>query len=93
VSRPLHPVSSVENALRILVMLRSRSSVRVSEVAAELGVARSTAHRLLTTLTGYQAVEQDPVSREYRIGSLVRELRQAERRLEDVVASVRPHLE
>ena len=90
---PLHPVSSVENALRILVMLRSRPSVRVSEVAAELGVARSTAHRLLATLCGYEAVEQDPTSRSYRIGSLIRELGQSERRLEDVVAALRPHLE
>ncbi len=90
---PLHPVSSVENALRILVLLRSRPSVRVSEVAAELGVARSTAHRLLTTLTAYEVVEQDAMSREYRIGSLVRDLGQSVRRLEDVAASLRPHLE
>jgi DNA-binding IclR family transcriptional regulator len=92
-SQPRHPVSSVENALRILVMLRSRPSVRVSEVSAELDVARSTAHRLLTTLASHRAVEQDPVSREYRIGPLVLELGQSERRLDDVVSSLRPHLE
>jgi DNA-binding IclR family transcriptional regulator len=90
---PLHPVSSVENAFRILVMLRSRPSVRVSEVAAELGVARSTAHRLLTTMLAYEALEQDPVTREYRCGGLMRELGQSARRLHDVLASLRPHLE
>jgi DNA-binding IclR family transcriptional regulator len=67
--------------------------VRVSEVSAELNVARSTAHRLLTTLVSHRAVEQDPVSREYRIGPLVLELGQSERRLDDVVSSLRPHLE
>jgi IclR family transcriptional regulator, acetate operon repressor len=40
----------VENALRLLRMLRDRPSIRVSEAAAELSVARSTAHRLLAML-------------------------------------------
>lgn len=89
----LYPVSSVENALRILLMLRGRPSLRVSEVAAELGVARSTAHRLLTTMLAYGVVDQDPATREYGVGSLVRELGQSARRLVDVVASLRPYLE
>ena len=38
------PVGSVENALRLLLMFRDRDSIRVSEAAADLGVARSTAH-------------------------------------------------
>ncbi|MFI6920907.1 IclR family transcriptional regulator [Nonomuraea spiralis] len=48
--RPPYPLNSVDNALRILQMLRDQDSIRVSEVADELGVARSTAHRLLAML-------------------------------------------
>jgi IclR family transcriptional regulator, acetate operon repressor len=49
---------SVENALRTFQLLRDRRSIRVAELAAELGVARSTAHRLLAQLSAYGAVEQ-----------------------------------
>jgi IclR family transcriptional regulator, acetate operon repressor len=43
-------VESVDNALRILQALRDSGQLRVSEVAGELGIARSTAHRLLSML-------------------------------------------
>jgi DNA-binding IclR family transcriptional regulator len=90
---PLHPIGSVENALRILVMLRDRDAVRVSEAAAELGVARSTAHRLLTMLNAYEVVEQDPVTRAYRSGPLLGELGIAAMRQDDVLAAMHPLLE
>jgi len=53
-----HQPGSVENALRTFQLLRDRRSLRVAELATELGVARSTAHRLLTLLSSYGAVEQ-----------------------------------
>jgi DNA-binding IclR family transcriptional regulator len=90
---PQYPVSSVENAMRILAMLRGRPSVRVSEIASELGVARSTAHRLLSTMLAYEALEQDPVTRQYSCGALMRDLGQSARRLHDVLESLRPHLQ
>jgi DNA-binding IclR family transcriptional regulator len=43
-------VESVDNALRILQALRDSGQLRVSEIAGELGIARSTAHRLLSML-------------------------------------------
>jgi len=43
-------LDSADNVLRVLLMLRRDGVVRVSGVAAELGVAVSTAHRLLATL-------------------------------------------
>lgn len=52
-------LGSVDNALRILLMLRDNRGVRVSQVADDLGVARSTAHRLLTTLHKRGFVVQD----------------------------------
>jgi IclR family acetate operon transcriptional repressor len=61
--QPAHPIGSVENALRLLVMLRDRPLLRVSDAASELGVARSTAHRLLAMLHAYDLVERDPETR------------------------------
>ncbi|WP_246258151.1 IclR family transcriptional regulator [Amycolatopsis anabasis] len=43
-------VESVDNALRLLLMLQRNPELRLSEAADELGVARSTVHRLLATL-------------------------------------------
>lgn len=44
------PYTSADNVLRLLHYVRKQGTVRVSESADELGVARSTAHRLLGTL-------------------------------------------
>lgn len=48
--RPPYQVEAVDNALRILVLLGTGTPIRVTDAAEELGVARSTAHRLLQTL-------------------------------------------
>jgi DNA-binding IclR family transcriptional regulator len=61
-------LSSVDNALRILVLLSARPDLRVADAAAELGIARSTAHRLLTTLKKHEFAAQDRGNAAYRIG-------------------------
>jgi DNA-binding IclR family transcriptional regulator len=66
------PMNSVDNALRILMLLWQRPSVRVSEVAGHLGVSVSTAHRLLSSLVYRDLAEQDPATREYRSGAALR---------------------
>jgi DNA-binding IclR family transcriptional regulator len=91
-SKPAHPISSVENALRLLVILRDREEIRVSEAAAELGVARSTAHRLLAMLHSYRLVEQGR-NRAYRVGPVLAEIGLAALRHVDVRAQIRPFLE
>lgn len=48
--RPPYPLTSVDNALRLLQLLRDGGAWRLSDCAAELGVAPSTAHRLLSML-------------------------------------------
>jgi DNA-binding IclR family transcriptional regulator len=90
---PAYPVGSVENALRLLRMLRDRPSIRVSEAAAELSVARSTAHRLLAMLHAYDVVTQDPESRAYRPGPLLAELGLATLRHDDMLTVLHPFLE
>lgn len=49
-NKPPYAIESVDNALRLLQALRDSGQVRVSDAAAELGIARSTAHRLLSML-------------------------------------------
>ena len=47
---PPYAIASVDHALRVAVMLQLEDGLTVSEVAERLGVARSTAHRLLAML-------------------------------------------
>lgn len=63
-----YTIDAVDNALSILLMLRTRTGLRVTDVSDELGVARSTAHRLLSTLAQRGFVCQYPESRLYRVG-------------------------
>lgn len=59
---------SVANALHALVLLGARRPVRLTDVSARLGVAPSTAHRLLATLRAHGFAEQEPGGRRYRAG-------------------------
>jgi DNA-binding IclR family transcriptional regulator len=47
---PPYPLTSVDNALLLLHLLRDQGSLRVSEAAEALGTSPSTAHRLLSML-------------------------------------------
>ena len=53
-------ITSVERALTLLQILAERGRISVSEAAAEIGVAASTAHRLLATLVHRRFAEQGP---------------------------------
>ena len=68
---PQYPIESVDNALRLLLLLAERRQIRVSEVADELGIALSTSHRLLAMLTQYGFVAQDADSKAYALGPLL----------------------
>jgi len=69
-----YAVESVINAARILLMLRSSTELHVGAVAEELGVARSTAHRLLTTLQSQGLLYQPAARRAYSPGPALVEL-------------------
>jgi DNA-binding IclR family transcriptional regulator len=74
---PKYPIDSVSNALRLLTLLGGRAAVRVSDIADELGVAVSTAHRLLSQMEYAGFIVQDEVSRLYRAGPTLLDLAQA----------------
>jgi DNA-binding IclR family transcriptional regulator len=92
-SRSGKSVGSVENALRLLLMFRDCESIRVSQAAADLGVARSTAHRLLAMLLSYGFVAQDPGSRAYGPGPRLVELGLSVARTTDMLGVLHPFLE
>ena len=46
-NRPPYPLESVDNALRMLHVLRDQGRTGVSEAAAELGISRMTLYKKL----------------------------------------------
>lgn len=69
-----YPIGSVSNALQVLHMLRGPAALRVSDVALELGIARSSAHRILALLQQFQFAQQDPATRNYARGPALTEI-------------------
>jgi len=67
---PSYAIASVDNALRIATMLQLEGALTVSEVAERLGVAVSTAHRLLAMLVYRDFAVQDE-ARSYRAGPVL----------------------
>ncbi|WP_053170642.1 IclR family transcriptional regulator [Streptomyces sp. SBT349] len=67
-SPPPYSLASVDNALRLIHALDERGELRVYEAAELLGVARSTAHRLLSTLICRGFAAQADNSHVYRPG-------------------------
>ena len=90
---PRYPIDSVDNALRLLTLVAERESVSVADAAVELGVARSTAHRLLAMLQHHRFAEQDEVRRVYAPGPALTRLGLAALRDLDVRAAARRALE
>ncbi|GAB2882879.1 IclR family transcriptional regulator [Streptomyces mayteni] len=70
-SPPPYGVTSVDHALRLAVILQVEGPLTVSEAAARLGVARSTAHRLLSTLVYRDFAVQNDDDRSYRVGPVL----------------------
>jgi IclR family transcriptional regulator, acetate operon repressor len=65
---PAYPIASVDNALRLLLLFREQPRLRLTDACKYLGVAHSTAHRLLAMLTYHGFVRQEPGSRTYVAG-------------------------
>jgi IclR family acetate operon transcriptional repressor len=90
---PAYPISSVDNALRLLQLFREQDSVRLTEACAYLNVAHSTAHRLLAMLVHHGFVRQDTRSRAYRPGPTLIEIGLAVVQKMDIRSQARPLLE
>jgi len=91
--RPTYPIESVDNALRLVLLFRERERIGVAEASVEIGVARSTAHRLLAMLIYRGFVVQDPESRQYMAGPALAQVGLAVVHRMDIRPVARPHLE
>jgi DNA-binding IclR family transcriptional regulator len=65
---PAHLVQSVDRAINVLEILAGRGEVGVTEIAAELGVHKSTAFRLVAALESHDLVDQLADRGKYRLG-------------------------
>ncbi|MDG5486963.1 IclR family transcriptional regulator [Mycolicibacterium gadium] len=69
-------MKSVANTLDVLDCFRTDDELGVSEVARSLGLAKSTAHRMLTTLLSRGYVQRNAETGRYRLGLHLYELGQ-----------------
>jgi len=83
-------VQSVDRALTILEVLARGGEAGVTEIAAELGVHKSTAFRLVATLEAHRLVEQTGDRGKYRLGFGILRLAGATSARLDVVQEARP---
>lgn len=65
-------LQSVDHAMRILEILQDEDDIGVSALAERLGVAPSTAHRLLSTLADRNFVRRSAAAKRYRLGPAMR---------------------
>jgi DNA-binding IclR family transcriptional regulator len=87
---PAGGVQSVDRALTILQVLARAGELGVTEIAAELGVHKSTAFRLVATLESHGMVEQHQGRGKYRLGVGLLRLAGATTARLDLVQEARP---
>jgi DNA-binding IclR family transcriptional regulator len=88
---PPYAIASVDHALRVAAMLQLEGGLTVSEVAERLGVARSTAHRLLAMLVYRDFAVQDG-DRVYRAGPVLELAAHSQSQTSLLRAAALPHL-
>ncbi|MFF3500053.1 IclR family transcriptional regulator [Streptomyces sp. NPDC003247] len=88
---PPYAISSVDHALRAAAMLQLEGGLTVSQVAERLGVARSTAHRLLAMLVYRDFAVQDE-QRVYRAGPVLELAAHSQSQVSRLRAVALPHL-
>ncbi|MET9368900.1 IclR family transcriptional regulator [Streptomyces griseoflavus] len=88
---PPYPIASVDHALRAATILQMEGGATVSEMAERLGVARSTAHRLLAMLV-YRDFAVQGEDRVYRAGPVLELAAHSQSLVSRLRAAALPHL-
>lgn len=91
--QPQYPIESVDNALKIILLLRDNKELRQRDVAEYLGVAGSTAHRLLAMLHYRGFLSRSPEGKSYRPGATLSTVAYSVLQDYDVRGVLRPILE
>jgi IclR family KDG regulon transcriptional repressor len=87
------PLSSVTNAMRLIKAFSdTHYEIGISALAKHLRVAKSTAHRLASTLVAEGVLEQNEHDGKYRLGLALFELGSLVRRKMDITEEAKPHL-
>lgn len=86
-------LSSVANSIRLLTSFNGEEDeLAITALAQRLGLAKSTVHRLASTLASAGFLEQNSQNGRYRLGVALFELGALVRRRMDVANEARPHL-
>ncbi|WP_144906005.1 IclR family transcriptional regulator [Halobellus captivus] len=85
-----HHLTTIENAFRIVEILREADEATLSDIAAELDLAISTVHDYLTTLENLEYVVKEDGT--YRVGMQFYEIGKYVKRSNDLLGEVRPVL-
>ncbi|MFJ8768941.1 IclR family transcriptional regulator [Streptomyces clavifer] len=88
---PPYPIASVDHALRAATILQMEGGATVSQIAGRLGVARSTAHRLLAMLV-YRDFAVQGENRVYRAGPVLELAAHSQSLVSRLRAAALPHL-
>ncbi|MEU5281039.1 IclR family transcriptional regulator [Streptomyces asoensis] len=91
-NKPPYPISSVDHALHLAIVLQQEGPLRVSDAAARLGVSASTAHRLLSMLVYRGFAEQRP-DRRYEPGDVLRPAAATQAPVAQLRRAAHPHLQ
>lgn len=90
---PQYPIESVDNALKIILLLGERKEIRLTEASEHLNVASSTAHRILAMLTWRGFVRQNAQTKAYGPGPALTNVAFSILRQMDIPRIVQPILE
>ncbi len=90
--KPSYALESVDNALRLMQLLRDVGQIRLKDAAVELGIAPSTAHRLMAMLV-YRGFAVQDESRHYQPGPAIGLAPAGMQWAKDLRALAQPHLE
>ncbi|MBD8068627.1 IclR family transcriptional regulator [Bacillus sp. PS06] len=86
-------IQSVERALSILELLKvERSGLGITDIAKQLKVSKSTAHRLITSLSNFGYVKKDQVTEKYILSLKLLELGDSVLQSLDIRSIASPHL-
>ncbi|MER5741999.1 IclR family transcriptional regulator [Streptomyces sp. NPDC002225] len=88
---PPYPIASVDHALRAAAILQLEGGATVSQIAERLGVARSTAHRVLAMLVYRDFAVQDE-DRLYRAGPVLELAAHSQSLVSRLRTAAMPHL-
>jgi DNA-binding IclR family transcriptional regulator len=84
----------VERAIELLLRVAATpESASLQELTEQVGYSKSTVHRLLGRLERLEVIERDPLTRRYRVGRRLREIRRSQWTELDPRAIALPYME